>query len=396
MLYVLRLISARTELATNILQSFDDKMQTIGVFLDLSKAFDTINHSTLLKQLQHYGVRGQALEWFRNYLTGRKQFVAYKNSNSITQEMECGVPQGSVLGPLLFIIYTNDLPNALRYCRCVLFADDTTLYYSSRDLATAVRNITTDLENLTEWFKSNKLSLNIAKTNFMLFSKKHPKPNDDAINLSLANETINKVNSTKFLGMMIDDKLNWEVHLNYTKNKMSSGLYALNKSKHVLDQNHLRILYFSLIHPYLNYGSVLWGSAQQKYVHRLEIMQNKAMRVIQNLKYNSSAKPTYKKLKVLPIEQLCQQQLGKLMFMHHNSTLPPQIKKIFTINNTVHHHNTRHSNDPHIPQHSTRMVVSSFIHKAPEIWYKIPQDIKESQPIKSFNKKLKDHLLNHS
>ena len=90
----------------------------------------------------------------------------------------------------------------------------------------------TDLENLTEWFKSNKLSLNIAKTNFMLFSKKHPKPNDDTINLSLANETINRVTSTKFLGM-IDDKLSWEVHLNYTKNKMSSGLYALNKSKHV-------------------------------------------------------------------------------------------------------------------------------------------------------------------
>ena len=158
----------------------------------------------------------------------------------------------------------------------------------------------------------------------MLFSKKHPKPNDDTINLSLANETINKVTSTKFLGMMIDDTLNWEVHLDYTKNKMSSGLFALNKSKHVLDQNHLRILYFSLIHPYLNYGSVLWGSTQQKYVHRLEIMQNKAMRVIQNLKYNSSANPTYKKLKVLPIEQLYQQQ-GKLMFMHHNSTLPPQI-----------------------------------------------------------------------
>ena len=364
------------------------------MFLDLSKAFDTINHSTLFKKLQHCGICGQALEWYRSYLTGRNQFVAYTNSNSITQEMECGVPQGSVLGSLLFIIYTNDLSNALRYCRCVLFADDTTLYYSSRDLAIAVRHITTDLENLTEWFKSNKLALNIAKTNFMLISKKHPKPNDDTINLSLANKTINKVTSTKFLGMMIDHKLNWEVHLNYTKNKMSSGLYVLNKSKHVLDQNHLRILYFSLIHPYLNYGSVLWGSAQHKSVHRLAIMQNKAMRVIQNLKYNASAKLQLKKL--LPIDQLYQQQLGKLMFMHHNSTLPPQIKKIFIINNAVHHHNTRHSNDPHIPQHSSRMVVSSFIHKAQEIWYRIPQDIKESQTNKSFNKKLNDHLLNHS
>ena len=134
--------------------------------------------------------------------------------------------------------------------------------------------------------------------------------------------------------MIVDDKLNWQVHLNYTKNKMSSGMYALNKSKHVLVQNHLRILCLSLIHPYLNYKSVQWGSAQQKYIHRLDIMQNKAIRVIQNIKYNSSEKSIYQKLQVLPIYHLYQQQLGKFMFMRKNSTLPPHIPKIFT-NNTV-------------------------------------------------------------
>ena len=141
---------------------------------------------------------------FGDYLTGRKQFVIYKNSHSTIEEMECGVPHGSVLGPLLFIAYTNHLPNGLRYSRSVLFADETTIYYSHA-LATSIKNITIYLENLTEWFKSNKLALNIEKTNCH-FQKKHPKPTDDTINLSLGDKTINKVTSTKLIGMIVDDK----------------------------------------------------------------------------------------------------------------------------------------------------------------------------------------------
>ena len=197
-----------------------------------------------------------------SYLSNRKQFVMYKNTSSLLREVTCGVPQGSVLGPLLFIIYTNDLPNALRFTRCVLFADDTTIYYSSRNLVHVIQNISVDLKHLTEWFKSNKLSLNISKTNYMLFTKNN-KDYEQNINLRLSNENITRVNSTKFLGMIIDDKLNWQDHISHTKNKMSSGLYALNKSKHVLGKNHLKTLYHSLIHPYLSYGILLWGSASK-------------------------------------------------------------------------------------------------------------------------------------
>jgi hypothetical protein len=307
--------AAITEFTSKLLESFDNKLNTIGVFLDLSKAFDTINHTTLLSKLRHYGVRGQALEWFRSYLSNRKQFVMYKNTSSLLREVTCGVPQGSVLGPLLFIIYTNDLPNALRFTRCVLFADDTTIYYSSRNLVHVIQNISVDLKHLTEWFKSNKLSLNISKTNYMLFTKNN-KDYEQNINLRLSNENITRVNSTKFLGMIIDDKLNWQDHISHTKNKMSSGLYALNKSKHVLGKNHLKTLYHSLIHPYLSYGLLLWGSASKSLTKKIEVMQNKAIRSITNSKYNESALPLYKQLKILPIKHLYEQQLGKLMYMH--------------------------------------------------------------------------------
>ena len=137
----------------------------MGVFLDLSKAFGTINHNILLQKLEWYGVRGKALEWFESYLCQRKQCVQYKTNKSLTHNIPCGVPQGSVLGPLLFIIYTNDLPNSLAHTKAILFADDTTLYINYKHVTELFNLINHDLNSLAKWFKSNKLSLNIGKTN---------------------------------------------------------------------------------------------------------------------------------------------------------------------------------------------------------------------------------------
>ena len=161
---------AIAQLTAHILEALDNKKHTIGVFLDLSKAFDTINHETLLHKLHHYGIRGLALEWFRSYLSGRKQYVHFNGMDSDTEDVTCGVPQGSVLGPLLFIIYTNDLPNALRDSGCILFADDTTLFQSLQDINMIINNLSQELEKLTDWFRANKLSLNINKTNYIIFT----------------------------------------------------------------------------------------------------------------------------------------------------------------------------------------------------------------------------------
>ena len=140
--------------------------------MDFSKAFDTVNHGILLEKLCHYGIRGHALDWFISYLSNRKQFVAYNGAVSSTKTITCGVPQGSILGPLLLLIYINDLYNVCLESVAILFADDTNLFYSGSHIETLVRSINDELSNISTWLKANKLSLNVYKTYYMIFHRK--------------------------------------------------------------------------------------------------------------------------------------------------------------------------------------------------------------------------------
>ena len=331
-----------------------------------------------------------ALEWFRSYLSNRKQYVSYKGIDSTLSDITCGVPQGSVLGPLLFIIYTNDLPNALIHSRSILFADDTTIFYSSPNIHIVFENIKQDLANLTEWFRANKLSLNVNKTNYMIFSRTlHNVPDHT---LTIETETIQRVESTKFLGIIIDESLSWSEHLNFTRKKISSGIYAINASKHLLSQQHLKTVYYTLIHPYLNYGTILWASSSKTHMRKLQIMQNKAIRAITLSKYNASASPIFKTLGILPVDDIYKFQLSTFMYMHVAHMLPASLMDFFTPNINVHDHNTRHRLDPHVRNSNSLLTVQSFLHKAPEIWYQLPQTIKQSITKISFMTKMRKYL----
>ena len=171
----------------------------------MSKAFDTINHNIVHTKHEYYGVRGLSLDWFRSYLRNRKQYVTYMGSNYNTRQVECGIPQGSVLGPLLFIIYSNDLPNCLNITKRIFVTDDTTVYMAYDNMNHLYTIVNHELDKLTDWFRANELSLNISKTNYMLFS--HLNKNRINAEIKLANTIVTKTKSVNFLGLVIDELL---------------------------------------------------------------------------------------------------------------------------------------------------------------------------------------------
>jgi hypothetical protein len=211
------------EIQDRIVHALNNKQWCIGIFLDLSKAFDTLDHSLLLSKLSHYGIRGTSLTWFKSYLQDRWQYVSYENCSSIYKLMVCGVPQGSILGPLLFIVYLNDLDKVNGNYQMLCFADDTNMLHVGADLNLLIPEINSSLKKINDWFSFNKLSLNISKTNFMIFHSSRKKIPGTIPIIEIDNQPLNRVESCKFLGVYIDQNLSWKVHLRVKTKKDCEG-----------------------------------------------------------------------------------------------------------------------------------------------------------------------------
>ena len=214
---------ALLELVSEISESFENNKCTLGIFIDLSKAFDTVNHDILISKLRRYGITGTNLDWFENYLTNRKQCVTYDGLLTKTKRIVCGVPQGSILGPLLFLIYVNDLCKTSKLFDFILFADDTNLFYSHKNLKALFETVNNELNLVNDWFIANKLSLNAKKTKYILFCKRS-KLDDLPLKLPalwINNKEIKRVSETSFLGVIIHESLSWHNHKNYNCPKHS-------------------------------------------------------------------------------------------------------------------------------------------------------------------------------
>jgi hypothetical protein len=384
-------VHAVTELVEDILDGFENKEFTLAVFIDLSKAFDTINHKILIKKLLHYGVRGQALEWFMSYLSNRQHYIAI-DEKSETLPITCGVPQGSILGPLLFIIYTNDLPTCLKDSHPILFADDTTVYLKGKSLNKLYQTMNAELDSLSEWFKTNRLSLNVKKTNYLLFSR-NKVHGPCEVQLVLNNTHIEIRPYFKFLGILIDEGLSWESHISKLANKLTSSLYALKSVKNCMTGSALRALYFAIFQSHINYGLILWGSATKKYIKRIWILQKKAIRVITNQPYNAHTNPLFHKLKILKLEDIHMLQLGQFMHKMCHTELPDPLNSKLVINAQVHHHNTRTSTNPRRPQIKTSIASNSIYYQSSGIFCNMDLNIRNIQQFSVFSSKLKSHII---
>ena len=366
-------VDAITKFISDATQYLDQKDSILAIYCDLSKAFDTIDHSVLLKKLQYYGIRGQALEWFRSYLSNRKQYVLYGEQISEMQNIKYGVPQGSVLGPLLFIIYVNDLPYQLANSETIQFADDTTIYGHNSNINRLYTDMINELNIISYWFNANQLSLNISKTNYMLYTNCNV-PLSNRPDMYIGDQKIKQTSEVKFLGIIIDDKLKWDKHIERIKKRISSSFYAINKVKGVLNRKHLTNLYYALVYPHLLYGITMWGNTYQVYLTKLMTTQKKIVRCIAGAYFNAHTDPLFKSLKLLKLPDIYKMQVAKYVRCCITKELPVALHHLTTL---LKNYNTRQNTNCKLQIPLTRTLVStrSIVKMGPQIWNSLKPDI---------------------
>ena len=266
----------------------------VGFFLFFSKAFNTLNHEILLNKLDHYGIRGTANKWFKSYLRDSTQYVELNGKRSCSLPIETGVPQGSILGPLLFLIYINDLPSASNL-KCVSFADDSNLLIQGNDLRTLTLQLTKELEGINDFFKVNQLKLNASKTKMVYFRKKSLPTDYEQLDVFLDGIRLTQDESAEFLGISIEGTLNWEKQCTKVANKISRGNGLLNRVKHLLPPSSMRLLYHSFIQPHIQYNLPAWGGCSAQSKKRIINIQKRAIRTITKSYHTAHTEPRMKK-----------------------------------------------------------------------------------------------------
>ena len=245
----------------------------------MSKAFDTINHRILIHKLEHYGIRGVTKLWFQDYLTNRKQVVKYGQIRSKEMLIQTGIPQGSILGPILFLLYMNDIENCSKLLSFVLFADDTNIFYSNSCLEVINEVVQTEINKVTEWLNVNKLSLNITKTKFILFRSINKKPKHD-VKITINNMNIDQVKCTNFLGIIIDECLTLNDHITKVAKKIVRASGIIAKIRHFVNRNALKLIYYALVYLYFTYGNLIWGNTYKSRIQKIVNIQKKIVRLI--------------------------------------------------------------------------------------------------------------------
>lgn len=331
--------------------------------------------------MNHYGVRGQLLSWFKDYLTDRQQHIILNGEKSSTTTVTLGVPQGSVLGPILFLIYINDISGIFPESKTILFADDMTLYLTGPSPDQLIHSANNELEKLHEWCLCNRLTINISKTYFMLFTVKRDL---NLPRLQINNQTISKTDKIKFLGVTYDDSLNFRYHTSNLTLKISRHIALLYQIKDFMPEDVIKAIYYAHIHPLLTYCNPIWCTTYATYLTPLKLQLKKIIRIITNSSYLEHTNPLFKDTKMLKLEDITKLAIGTLMYKNRNSmqNLLP-----------FHEHNTRHRDNLSIPQHRLTKFQHSTSYLGPTVWNSLPLHVQEAPSAAIFKNRLKNHIL---
>ena len=384
---------ALTENIENITNAIDNSKCSISVFIDLKKAFDTIDHCILLDKLNYYGIRGLANKWIRSYLSNRYQYVVINNSHSEYRKLVCGVPQGSILGPTLFLLYINDIVCASKQLKFILFADDTTIYYNGNNEKETIQIINSELKELNSWFQLNKLSLNVSKTKFMIFNRKIKKKenNSETSSICINSTPIQKVSSIKFLGVFIDCDLSWKDHINYIEGKIARNIGILNRNKNILKSNTLYSLYCTLILPYFQYCCTIWVNNYKCRIEKLQKLQKKCIRIICKVKYKENTNPLFLKLKTLKLTDIIELNNVNIVYRAYIKSLPLNIQCFFE--DKEHNYSTRNKSKFAVKYARTNSKSMCVTIKGVKLWNAVDFNLQNCNTVYQFRKKYKRNLL---
>ena len=370
--------------------SIDNGFLNGVVFIDLKKAFDTIDHEIILRKLSYFGADQATAKWFQSYLSNRTQRCNVNGNLSTASTVTCGVPQGSILGPLLFLMYINDLPNCLRVAAPRMFADDTSITLSAKTVADLKLAVTSELNNLTCWLRANKLSLNVAKTELMIIgSRQRLNTQCEEINISIDDRTIKRVDHIKSLGLTIDAQLSWSKHVDEISKKVSSAIGALKRVRPFIPTDVAVQIYNALILPHFDYCSPVWDGMSGCLSDKLQKLQNRAARVITQSPFDTSSNLLLAMLRWEKLSLRRKKQKALIMYKTLNELAPDYLQCLFT---------ERHVNDYNLrnlegklslPKPNTNYLKRSFCYSGACLWNNLPQDLKSVCSIGQFKRGIK-------
>ena len=373
---------------TNYLyNNLDDNNFVFLMYLDFKKAFYSVQHDISLDKLQFYGVGGMPYEWFKSYLSGRKQYVYVNGVKSDTLNITHSVPQGCNLAPLLFLVQINDLPLCSDYFNYTMFADDCTLPVKfPRNAVTDIHIVlNNNISKIYHWLCANRIQINCNKTKYMLYSYRGI--NSLLGEITMGGSQIGSTDCTRFLGVFLDNKLTFKNHIDHISSKMSQSIGVLSKLNKFLPRNILHSLYFALVHPYISYSIEAWHSAPLYLVNKIQTIQKKAICCVNGLKYNDHTECSFRNMKLLDLTNHYKFYIAIYMYKALNvPNFDNNLLNSITPFASLHGHATRHSDQLVMPRYRKAKSQGSVSYQSIKLWNGIPAEIKNVSTLNRFKK----------